>query len=142
MKRIFLLLFLTIIFASACIACQNQNQFKNVTIKYDDSVFINDDESVEYIYNMWRWWNEYSGQITEEPVRLIDSSKIVPKEQIADMFMESWKDTKSPIVISISYIESKAWYFVSIYSTENFGGGSEYVVDAMTGTVIVGWVTE
>ena len=43
------------------------------------------------------------------------------------------------MTISISYIETKAWYFVSIYSTEDLRGGSEYVVDAMTGTIIVGW---
>ena len=142
MKRIFLLLFLTIIFASASSACQNQNQFRNITIQYEDSLFINEDEHLEYIHNMWRWWNKSTGQVTEEPVRLIDSSKIVPKEQIADMFMELWKDTKDPIIISISYIELKAWYFVSIYSTEDLGGGSEYVVDALTGTIIVNWVTE
>ena len=141
MKRILLLL-LTIILASACIACQNQNQFKNITIKYTDSVFINDDESIEYIYNMWRWWEENTDQEIEEPIRLIDSSRILPKEQIADMFKESWKDTKDPLIISISYIKEKAWYFVSIYSTENLGGGSEYVVDALTGTTIVGWETE
>lgn len=141
MKRV-ILLFLTIILASACIACQNQNEFKYITVKHDDSVFINDEESLEYINNMWRWWNKQNGQIIEEPIRLIDSSKIVPKEQIAEMFMESWKDTETPIVISISFIEVKAWYFVSIYSKENLGGGSEYVVDAMTGTIIVGWVTE
>ena len=58
------------------------------------------------------------------------------------MFMESWKDAKGPITISISYIKVKAWYFVSIYSTESLGSGSEYVVDAMTGAVIVSWATQ
>ncbi|MBT3318812.1 MAG: hypothetical protein HN948_08035 [Clostridia bacterium] len=136
MKRI-LLLFLAIILASACVACQNQS--KNITVKYDDSPFINDEESLTYVNNMWRWWNKQTGQVVEEPIRLIDSSKVVPKEQIADMFMESWKGTEEPMTISISYIETKAWYFVSIYSTEDLRGGSEYVVDAMTGTIIVGW---
>ena len=62
MKRVFLLLFLTVIFASASIACQNQNQFRNITIQYDDSLFISEDEHLEYIENKWLWSNEDTGQ--------------------------------------------------------------------------------
>ena len=115
-------------------------------------VIYEDDVSWESVEERWQSYHQYSGEYVAEPIRDIDESNIVPKEQIeieyiqiAESLLEYWPD--DTVVVHIAYLEEKAYYAVNIYSKDSDGivipgGYAEYVVDAMTGEEIVSWGTE
>ena len=76
--------------------------------------------------------------------RKVDDSEIIPKEEIAYLFIDIFKENSEDYSsINVEYIEDKGYYFVVFLPPNDAVGGShEILVDAITGATILSWTGE